>query len=238
MKTSLLAAAAALIALTAGAEAADLVRPRQPVAATVVAQAAPFNWTGFYLGGHLGYGWGRTGWTYVAETVASNPKGIFGGLQGGYNWQVNNFVIGVEQDLSAAAFSDRDICGANATWTCTSRTNWLGSTRLRGGLAADRALFYVTGGLGYGDTRVTTVTAGGPISSSRFRVGYAVGAGVEYAFAQNWTAKAEYLYFDLGRASYAGFDGDPVRARFQYHTMKVGLSYLFSTGPAPVSARY
>jgi outer membrane immunogenic protein len=237
MRKVLLATAMAL-GIASGAQAADLAAPRTPIAAAVVAPA--FNWTGFYVGAHIGYGWGRTGWTYVVglNTVPSNPKGVFGGLQLGYNWQFNNLVLGVETDISAAGFRDNDPC-PNPVFVCSSRSNWVGTTRLRAGVAADRALFYVTGGLAYGDTRVATDNGLGTFGSTTLtRVGYAVGAGMEYAFAQNWTVKAEYLYYNLGAATYTVDGGLAVRARFDNHTVRVGVNYLFSTGPSAVVARY
>lgn len=231
-------ASAALVALAAGAQAADLGSPRMPIAAAVVSPV--FNWTGFYLGAHLGYGSGSTGWVFLtgpATTVPSNPKGAFGGLQLGYNWQINNFVLGLETDLSIAGFRDSDPC-PNPAVSCFTRSNWVGTTRARVGVAADKALFYVTGGLAYGDTRVGASTAVG-VTTSRTRVGFALGGGLEYAFTPNVTAKVEYMYYNLGSSSYQVTTvPEFVRARFEYHTVKVGLNYLFSTGPSAVVARY
>ena len=236
-------ASAALVAFTAAGQAADLGVPRAPVAAAVVAPV--FNWTGFYLGAHVGYGWGRTGGQFffnAGPTFASNepssPSGAFGGLQLGYNWQVNNFVVGAETDLSAAGFRDARLYNVNPVYTHTTSVRWVGSTRLRLGVAADKALFYVTGGLAYGGVTVSTTPQPVGLTSSRTRVGYALGAGLEYAFTPNLTAKVEYMYYNLGSANYQQSPVEYMRSNPQIHTVKLGLNYLFSTGPSAVVARY
>lgn len=113
MKKFLLATTA-LVAFSAGAQAADLGAPRMPIAAAVVAPV--FNWTGFYVGAHFGYGWGNTNWTFLAGPDTLNPpprpNGVFGGLQLGYNFQINNIVLGLEADAALA--------GLRGTVPCTN----------------------------------------------------------------------------------------------------------------------
>jgi len=239
MKKFLLASTA-LVAFAAGAQAADLGAPRMPIAAAVVAPA--FNWTGFYVGAHLGYGWGRTGGQFFANAgptfignEPSSPSGVFGGLQLGYNWQFNNVVVGVESDISAAAFRNARPYIVNPAVIHTTTINWVGSTRVRAGIAVDKALFYATGGLAYGSTRIASA---GFLSTTRTRVGFALGAGVEYAFTPNLTAKVEYMYYNLGTANYQQSPIEFMRATPQIHTVKLGVNYLFSTGPSAVVARY
>lgn len=241
MKTVMLAGIAA-IALVSGAQAADLGAVRMSVPAAVLAPA--FNWTGFYAGGHLGYGWGRTGWTLQngGTPVPSDPKGIFGGVQAGYNWQFGaNGLIGVETDLSLADLRDREPC-PNPSYSCFSRVNWLGTARVRAGFVVDKALFYATGGLAYGSA--TLGGALGPgivlgVSTTQTRVGFALGAGVEYAFAPNWSARLEYLYYNLGSSRYqVSTSPEFARATVQAHTVRIGVNYLFTTGPQAVVARY
>jgi outer membrane immunogenic protein len=157
----------------------------------------------------------------------------------GYNWQFNNIVLGLETDLSAAGFRDSRLYNANPAFSNNTRINWVGTTRARAGLAFDKALLYVTGGLAYGG--VSIGAAPGPIgvTTSRTRLGFALGTGVEYAFAPNWTAKLEYMYYNFGSSTYTtSVVAEFIRATPQVHTVKLGVNYLFSTGPSAVIARY
>ncbi len=237
----LLLASTALVAFAAGAQAADLGAPRMPIAAAVVAPA--FNWTGFYAGAQIGYGWAHQGW--VTPPVFFNPwksNGIFGGIHAGYNHQINMLVLGVQAEINGAGLTGSVINGAR---TFTARTNMFGSLDARAGIAVDRALLYVIGGLAYTDNRhrtFETPPGGGGLTDATFRqgrVGWNVGAGVEYAFTPNWTARVEYRYYDFGTASY-GTTGTllPHTHRHYMHTVRLGVSYLFSTGASAVVARY
>ena len=237
MKKFLLAGAA-VAALASGAQAADLGSPRAPVAAAVVAPA--FSWTGFYLGAHAGFGWASaryTDFTGRLGTGSTTANGLFGGVQAGYNWQINNFVFGVEGDLSAGGL--RRTYALTAAESYRATVPFLSSLRARAGIAADRALFYVTGGLGvvtFNDRVFTTATRATLFSASTTRAGYTLGAGIEYAITQNWTAKAEYLYYGFGDRRNQFTTND--RTRTDIHTVKIGVNYLFSTGPSAVVARY
>lgn len=237
MKKFLLAGAA-VAALASGAQAADLGSPRAPVAAAVIAPA--FSWTGFYVGAHAGFGWASARYTDFTGTFANGSttaNGLFGGIQAGYNWQMNNFVLGLEGDISAGGL--RRTYALTAAQSYRASVPLLSSVRLRAGLAADRALFYVTGGLGvvtFQDRIFTTATNATLASSSTTRAGYTLGAGVEYAFTPNWTAKAEYMYYGFGDRRNTLTAND--RTRTDIHTVKIGLNYLFSTGPSAVVARY
>ncbi|MCA0320252.1 MAG: porin family protein [Proteobacteria bacterium] len=225
----ILLAGAAVGALASGAQAADLGAPRQPIAAVVVMPA--FSWTGFYLGAHVGYGFGRGNGTTLAGVVY--PTNTGGGLIGGqlgFNYQINQFVLGVEADLSHTAIGGHNVSvPASAVHL---RNTMLGSLRARAGFAVDRSLFYVTGGLGF--QRAAFASNVGPEAYTR--TGFAVGAGYEYAMTANWTVKAEYMYHNFGTRTlgptYFG------TARHDIHTVKLGVNYLFSTGPSAVVARY
>ncbi|MBX9990591.1 outer membrane protein [Phreatobacter oligotrophus] len=225
MKTFLLATTA-LVAFTAGAQAADLGVPRSPVAAAVVAPA--FSWTGFYVGAHAGYGFGNSRFVALGVFPTSVNGPLLGG-QVGFNYQINQIVLGVEADLAFAA-----ITGRPGNFPAIShRTNMLGSLRARGGFAVDRALLYVTGGLGF--QGAATAQTPGP-AEKYTRMGWTLGAGVEYALTQNWTAKLEYSYYNFGTRTLGPIYGGTVRS--DIHTVKIGVNYLFSTGPSAVVARY
>jgi outer membrane immunogenic protein len=237
MKTLFLASTA-LVAFVAGAQAADLGAPRMPVAAAVVVPA--FNWTGFYLGAHVGYGWAQHRYTDFSGVFApgsATANGFFGGIQGGYNWQINQFVVGIEADISASAIRRTYALGGGDTYRIA--VPFMSTVRARAGFAADRALFYVTGGLGvatFQDRVFDALPVPTTFTASSTRAGYVLGAGIEYAFTQNWTAKIEYNYFGFGdrRNVITRLD----RIRTDIHTVKLGVNYLFSTGPSAVVARY
>jgi len=147
------------------------------------------------------------------------------------------------------------------TATVARRLDYLGTARGRLGLSFGPALLYATGGLAYGRTDLAytgtigfpiapTVVLSGTSSNSRTSLGYALGGGLEYAFWKNWSIKAEYLYYNLGRHSTTisgsftnfapptgGFSTASVRD--DGHIVRAGLNYRFGWGaPAPVVARY
>jgi len=256
MKKLLLGSALPLILLGAPAMAADM---SYPVKAQVVAVVPAFTWTGLYLGASVGYGWGEvgksgdwanylnyyyTGYDAVASTGALKPEGWFGGAQVGYNFQFdNNVVLGVEADVFFAdkkddsayyAFDAGVGTGLQSYGAVDAKLEAFGTVRARVGYAMDRLLPYLTGGLAWGQVKVSeqwqdynngALVGTGSYSTSDTQWGWTVGAGAEYAFADNWTVKAEYLYSDLGSVDYdsdAGTDLDVIS-----QTVKVGVNYKF-----------
>ncbi|MDB5644185.1 MAG: ompA-like transrane domain protein, partial [Hyphomicrobiales bacterium] len=130
----------------------------------------------------------------------------------GYNHQIQNVVVGVEGDLAAA-----NIHGS--TDVNSARIRSIGTLRARAGYAADRALVYATAGYAGGQTKVSTAFG----SESKWHNGYAAGAGIEYAFTDNVSAKAEYLYtnlqaknYDLGTVTSSGTKVNLVRTGVNY----------------------
>lgn len=173
MKTLLLATTA-LVAFAAGAQAADLGSSRTPIAAAVAVPA--FNLTGFYVGAFAGYGWNN--FNLLAGPAPGTSSGPALGATIGYNYQVNQFVLGAEADLGFAAITGRPALAP----LFSLRTNMLGSVRARAGFAVDRALLYVTGGLGI---QTAALTMNGGIVDRFTRAGWTLGGGVEYALTQN-----------------------------------------------------
>jgi outer membrane immunogenic protein len=206
------------LALTLGvaaAQAADL--PRQMPAKAPVYVEPPFTWTGFYVGINGGGAFGRSSFGPAFPTAFDTSGGLVGGTIG-YNWQFNNFVFGLEGDAAWADIRGNAVCGAGVT--CSVRSDFLATVRGRLGYAFDRFMPYVTGGLAVGNIR-TGVTGFG--TNDVTNAGYALGAGVEYAFARNWSAKLEYLYVDLDRGgTIAG-----TRARFDENIVRAGVNYHF-----------
>jgi outer membrane immunogenic protein len=237
VKKFLLAGVAA-IALGTSAQAADLGVARGPVAAAIVAPA--FNWTGFYLGFNVGIGFVNTNLNTlpVPFAVPGSGSGLVAGAQIGFNYQINNLVLGIEGDLGYFGVSRRggDAAGNFVAW----RTSWDASIRGRLGFAVDRTLFYLTGGLAVSDLRLNGVVgqplAFFPFAESRTRVGWTIGAGVEHAITPNWTVRGEYLYANYGSRDFPGIGITNVS--MQTHKFRVGVNYLFSTGPSAVVARY
>jgi outer membrane immunogenic protein len=223
------AAALAAMVATSAASAADLAaRPytKAPVLEPI------YNWTGFYIGGNVGYSWGRSSDTSTLTNGAgavlftsadrANMDGVIGGGQIGYNWQVQNWVWGLEADIqgsgqkgSRAYLCPTGVCtppfgviavfpGPAVPVSLDQKLEWFGTVRGRVGvLATPQVLFYATGGLAYGEVKNTATIGLVPVtfSNSDTRVGYTVGAGVEGVIGGNWTAKLEYLWVDLGRKS-------------------------------------
>jgi outer membrane immunogenic protein len=205
MKKVLLAAIALLAA--APAVAADLGRRPGPYYGPDFARSL-FNWTGFYVGGNAGWGWG--------SALGTDPSGYLIGLQAGYNFQyASGLLAGVETDIA--------ITGLDATGTAgTVSLDYLGTVRGRLGYTMDRFLVYGTGGLAYGRGDVTV----GGLSNKHGHIGWTVGAGVEAFFAPNVTARVEYLYADLGKESYATVTG-PARVGIDASIVRVGMNYKF-----------
>jgi len=175
--------AIAAMALTAtGAGAADLYRGAPSYLSP---PAYGYSWTGPYVGANLGYQWGSL------SNSGARPSGFAGGLQGGFNWQFDQFVLGWEGDLQLSDSSDMF---ANYKFS----NPWFGTMRGRGGFALNNILFYGTLGLAYGRGHVDV----GNVSESNFHVGWTAGAGLEVGLAPHWSVKAEYLFVDLASESY------------------------------------
>lgn len=214
----------ALAALVGSASAADIPRRVERAAAPVPYVAAVYNWTGFYAGINAGWGWGTGSLSGPPPSGdLEGSGGVIGGTLG-YNWQNNQFVFGVETDLAWSGIETDRRCGGGLT--CNVSNDWLGTVRGRVGLAFDRFMPYVTGGLAYGD--VSASVTGTP-GASETQFGWTLGAGMEYAINGPWTAKLEYLYVDLGdfacgtRCGTAG----PDNVEFQSHIVRAGLNYRF-----------
>ena len=196
--------------LATGAIAADLPRKSAPVA-PAFSRAPVFTWTGFYVGVNAGYGFG--GFTGPGSGIFKEPSGFVGGGQIGYNYQINQMVIGLETDLQYS-----DIHGTNAGAGSKGRVPYFGTVRARAGVAFDRFLPYLTAGYAYGGSNLTVPG----INTKTTHHGYVVGGGLEYAFTNNVTAKLEGLYMDLGEKSVLaatrkiGFEGGIVRAGVNY----------------------
>ncbi|GLK70900.1 porin family protein [Ancylobacter dichloromethanicus] len=205
-------AAVALLA-AAPAFAADIAQPYPTKAPPMVVEPV-FTWTGFYLGANAGYAWGSG--ESGAEIIGLDPSGFLGGGQIGVNYQFdNNVVLGAEAD-----FQGSDIKDSYAGYE--SKMDYFGTVRARLGYAFGNVLPYVTGGLAWGHTELKDNYLG--LSSDKTAVGWTVGGGVEYAFTNNWTVKAEYLYMDLGEDYY---DSIGYKSGLTANVVRAGVNYKF-----------
>ena len=226
-------AGAALVAFglagVSAASAADL--PARTYTKAPVYVDPGFNWSGFYIGGNVGYSWGRsnnsetlsratTGVGLVTTTGNNDVDGVIGGGQFGYNWQSSNWLFGLETDFQGSGERGSSLftCVACAndrtdiTSSLTQKLDWFGTARARAGfLATPTLLLYGTGGFAYGEVKTSgsvtgTGLAGTPLTvafpgTSSTRSGWTAGGGIEGRIVSNWTWKLEYLYMDLGRVS-------------------------------------
>ncbi len=170
MKKYLLASVAALGIIAAGAaSAADLPSRKGPVAAPVYIPPV-FTWTGFYVGANAGYGWGNVNANGFANV--GDLDGFVGGGQIGYNYQMGQFVLGLEADLQGA-----DLSSGNNLGLVRVKTDYFGTVRARVGFAIDRFMPYVTGGWAYGNVK-TSIPALAFSNDSSHTGGWTVGGGI------------------------------------------------------------
>jgi len=209
--------------------------PRAP-AAYIPPSAPPlYNWGGVYFGINGGYGFGDSTWSITTGCTIGCTTGSFkinGGIVGstfGANYQAGPFVFGVEADIDWSDISGSS--GANVCTGCKTTNDWLGTARLRSGFALDRAFFFATGGGAFGDIKASLPAALGGGSNDSTQFGWTAGAGVEVAFAQNWTSKLEYLYVDLanGSCTTACFSppGPAAAVSFSTNLVRGGVNYKF-----------
>ena len=214
-------AAAALLSAVAAAQAADLPQPSYK--APAYSSPAYANWTGFYVGLNAGYGFGKSNWDIPA--VSPSPKGFLGGGTVGYNLQTGTWLWGLEADFDMSTMKGSADCLGGS---CETKNSWLATARGRIGYAGwNNWLPYLTGGLAMGDIKAASPAG----SASKTKLGYVLGAGVEYAFMSNWSAKLEYLYADLGKFDCGVSCGAPVgtadNVSFKANIIRAGVNYRF-----------
>ena len=237
-------AAAAFVSCTI-AQAADMPKPVYRAPPPVV--VAAYNWSGFYIGGNVGYGTGDVSANGWGEGLSKSFNGWFAGGQLGWNWQAvgSPWVWGFEADWQGADFeSDFTLANGFVNGSGFSRLNWFATARGRVGYAWDRVMFYTTGGFAWAENEIGI---SGLVETKSFtHTGWTIGAGLEWALVNNWTVKLEYLFLDFGSKEYfpntinglnindLGFNADA-----DIHTIKLGLNYRFGYGKDPyVAARY
>src|SRR5262245_48343814 len=248
MKKIILTALGALAVSGAigSALAADL--PPRPYVAPIMPPVL-YNWTGPYIGVHVGWGSADKDWTqtspaaFATNTASFTADGVIGGGQIGYNWQTGNFVFGVEVDVSGSDMNGSGTQTLTPSWRSNTDINWLGTATGRLGYAWDRVLVYAKGGFAWADEdhfqHFTPAATGVATEVSRINnthTGWVVGGGVEVALWENWTGKVEYNFIDLGRENFTFLNVAPApgaratdfwNIEQQIHLVKFGANYRF-----------
>jgi len=228
------------------------------LAGTADAAGAHHNWTGFYIGLNAGAAFNDSTYDLSPSGIGSDllpsDSGDFddisftGGAQAGYNYQINNFIIGLETDFNYNGIDESEHVSRNFSdgrfrHTVTQKLDYFGTLRARLGFTpVNQWLLYATGGLAYGHVRShSDVEFTEPAedryhgSDSSTRIGWTIGGGAEYAVAKQWTVKGEYLYVDLGSHSYnyenqakcAGVCSYTTDLKTREHIVRFGINYKF-----------
>lgn len=235
----------AAVALSVPAVAADLAARPYAKAPAYAAPVAIYNWTGFYIGGHIGGDWRDNG------LFSNNNVRFIAGVQGGADYQFSqNWVLGVEANYSFKPGNNNNgyafatLAGPGLV-TNNSNDRGIGSVTGRLGYTWGPGLLYVKGGYAFRDNgnNIAVTVAGTPVpfTLNRRQDGYTVGAGLEYMFTQNWSGKLEYQYYNFGNSQFIAGPAPLVALgsrRSDENTFKVGLNYRFNLGNGPVAARY
>jgi outer membrane immunogenic protein len=228
-----------------------------------------FTWTGLYVGGQIGYAWGSSAFdasgfdpvtgAAIGGPLGSNPGGVIGGAHAGYQYQFNQLVLGIEGSVDGTSLTSTGVAALSiafggSTLTASTSADVQGSIRGKIGLALDRVLVYVTGGVAFGGSNTTFALAAPnlapPIfataSTSATRTGWTAGGGLEYSVTNNWWVFAEYRFTDFGTLQ-SDFLTTELPAgsflngerRLQDNQVQAGFSYRFDTyAPVPAVPKY
>jgi outer membrane immunogenic protein len=198
-------------------------------------------WTGFYVGGNIGYGW-ATSTASVSDVTAGltgsgsiNINGVLGGAQAGFNIQSANMVYGIEADFQASGQTKSDtlIVGAT-TFNYSAKQTWFGTTRARAGvLIGPNNLLYGTGGMTYGNFKFSGTASGALVGSADLtwsKIGWVIGGGWESRLSPQWSVKAEYLYAQTNFWSDSAVIGGHLytaNLKWADNIIRVGANYKF-----------
>jgi outer membrane immunogenic protein len=236
--------ATVLAGLTSTAALAADLGARAPYAKAPAMMQAVSNWSGFYIGGNVGYGWGndRTDFAFFPSeatfgtrngSLDTKANGVIGGAQIGYNWQVGSIVTGIEADIQGSGIRGSatgpllspttGLPFVGQSRSSDEKLSWFGTVRGRLGTSiTPMFLLYATGGLAYGEVKNSANTFFAavdqfPASVRTTKVGWTAGAGGEWMFAPGWSTKLEYLFVDLGGTAARAFIPFVTTAGVQYN---------------------
>jgi outer membrane immunogenic protein len=219
-----------------------------PYKAAVVAPA--YNWSGLYFGGQAGLGWDSVEWSDISltgEPIRSKTFGAVGGGHVGYNWQANQWVVGVEAALLGANLKNTQLSAVvPATVSYTNKIDVIGTVVGRLGYAKGRSLFYVDGGWATARLAASGLNTGLPdaFRTRGYDDGWTIGVGWDYALANNWILGVDYKRIELSKSTRSGVtdaaipftitDIDP-----KINILTLRLSHKFGDwGKSPVVAKY
>jgi len=230
--------AAILVALAGSAGATDGVIPTK---AAPIPYADAFDWTGFYVGGHVAYGLGR-GTSTLSDPnpikVGDSFSSLYGGLQGGYNYVFpSRLLLGIEADITFPNFFENGAIFTGGTaqgTTVTDQIDYIATLRGRFGYAFDHWLIYATGGLAWSQARFgeTPGIASAEDKILLTRTGWTLGLGTEVAIARDWTARIEYLYDRFGTVAGVFPSGTGYQSAFYIQSLRFGLNYKLGVSDA------
>lgn len=221
---------------TGAAMAAD--RPEAGLLPPAPPLPALYSWTGAYLGVQAGYSWGQErtrfsdafGRGFNGARFSQGADTAIGGGQAGFNFQIGGFVIGVEGDVEALDASETLVAPGIAARV---GRDWQASLRGRVGFAMDRFMIYATGGAAFTefDYRVLDPATGLTANSSRSKIGWAAGLGVNFAYTDSLILGAEYRYTDFGKVGHHAFGGPfqglSVHQETDAHALRASVAYKF-----------
>ncbi len=226
---SILLASTVVVFAAHSANAADAIVYQEPAP---VALAPVFSWAGGYIGGQVGYGWSSSKFHAEGESLKVKPDGFLGGLYAGYNFDTgSNFIFGIDGDVTYNGLKDDKRIVADTDYAeFESKLRWSGAVRARVGVAYDRFMPYLAGGVAFGDVKNSLTVNGDTYSHSKTRTGWTVGGGFDYSATDNVIMRLEYRYTDYGRKDFAGtIDGESfnTRNKFKVNEVRLGVAYKF-----------
>lgn len=226
---SILLASTVVVFAAHSANAADAIVYQEPAP---VALAPVFSWAGGYVGGQVGYGWATSKFYNSDGSDKVKPDGFLGGLYAGYNFDTgSNFILGIDGDVTFNGLKKSERFTDDAgDYSFESKLRTSGAVRARVGIAYDRFMPYLAGGVAFGDVKNSLTVNGDTYSHSKTRTGWTVGGGFDYAATDNVIMRLEYRYTDYGRKDFAGtVDGNDFTSRnkFKVNEVRLGVAYKF-----------
>lgn len=221
---SVMLASAVAIAAVSGAHAADAIVYEEPAP---VAAIPAFSWTGGYVGGQIGYGWGKSRFDVLLNGYELKPRGFLGGVYAGYNFDLgNSVVLGVDADVTYNDVNKKIDTGLE---TLKTELRWSGAVRARAGYAVDRFLPYIAGGVAFGQVKnnYSVSALNRSFSDKNTLTGWTIGAGVDYAATDNLIVRLEYRYTDYGRKDFDFGGASSIRNKFKTNDVRLGIAYKF-----------
>ena len=249
-KLPLAGALTGLMLLVAASPAYSVDVPAKPIykAAPAVPQVVmPYSWTGFYLGGNAGFGWGgsvETDPVTGVQVAFIHATGPGAGGQAGFNYQIGRIVIGAQGDLDWINVNGTNPSCGFGMLTCHGHNVWFDTAVGRLGYAFDRLLLYAKGGAAWlheefqqnanpGNTTICVV----PCTGSATYRGWTVGGGFEYAFLANLSVWLDYEYAQFPKqlitSSNSVGEVHVVNITHRANLVRIGLNYKFDWGKAP-----